>query len=50
MHHRSMNRPKLHMHETGQPTSRAPIGSLELMMVAAALLAVAILLLADFTH
>jgi hypothetical protein len=66
MHHRPMNRPKIRMQETGQPISRAPIGrradstptlspsesigSLELMLIAAMLLCIAILLLADFTH
>jgi hypothetical protein len=38
------------MQETGQPTSRTPIRSLELMLIAAVLLGIAILLLADFTH
>jgi hypothetical protein len=40
------HRPKSRLHETGQPTSYTPIRSLELMLIAAALLAVAIVLLA----
>src|SRR5262245_28674135 len=46
MWHRPKSRLRSRGHQAAQPTSYIPIGSLELMVVAAVLLAIAILLLA----
>ncbi|MGZ3416316.1 MAG: hypothetical protein ACXVEF_23255 [Polyangiales bacterium] len=45
MWNRPKSRLRLRPRESAQPTSYTPIGSLELMLIAAALLAVAIVLL-----